>query len=45
MPEVTGITRKAYGGAYDVMASKHIRADYHLASPAAEIAIMVPEAR
>src|SRR5262249_46663714 len=37
------ITRKAYGGAYDVMASKHIRADYNLAFPTAEIAVMGPE--
>jgi acetyl-CoA carboxylase carboxyltransferase component len=34
------ITRKAYGGAYDVMASKHIRADYNVAWPSAEIAVM-----
>ena len=37
------ITRKAYGGAYDVMASKHIRADVNVAYPAAEIAVMGPE--
>jgi propionyl-CoA carboxylase beta chain len=43
VPKVTVITRKAYGGAYDVMASKHIRADYNLAFPAAEIAVMGPE--
>ena len=36
-------TRKAYGGSYDVMASKHIRADYNLAFPTAEIAVMGPE--
>ena len=40
MPKVTIITRKAYGGAYDVMASKHIRADVNLAWPTAEIAVM-----
>jgi propionyl-CoA carboxylase beta chain len=37
------ITRKAYGGAYDVMASKHIRADLNFAYPNAEIAVMGPE--
>ena len=42
MPKITVITRKAYGGAYDVMASKHIRADYNLAFPTAEIAVMGP---
>ncbi len=40
MPKVTVITRKAYGGAYDVMASKHIRADVNYAWPSAEIAVM-----
>jgi propionyl-CoA carboxylase beta chain len=40
---VTVITRKAYGGAYDVMSSKHIRADVNLAYPTAEIAVMGPE--
>lgn len=40
VPKVTVITRKAYGGAYDVMNSKHIRADYNLAWPSAEIAVM-----
>ena len=40
MPKVTVITRKAYGGAYDVMASKHIRADVNYAWPTAEIAVM-----
>jgi acetyl-CoA carboxylase carboxyltransferase component len=40
VPKVTIITRKAYGGAYDVMASKHIRADYNIAWPTAEIAVM-----
>ena len=37
------ITRKAYGGAYDVMSSKHIRADFNFAWPSAEIAVMGPE--
>ena len=40
VPKVTVILRKAYGGAYDVMASKHIRADINLAFPTAEIAVM-----
>jgi propionyl-CoA carboxylase beta chain len=40
VPKLTVITRKAYGGAYDVMASKHIRADVNLAYPDAEIAVM-----
>ena len=44
VPKVTVITRKAYGGAYDVMASKHIRADFNFAYPTAEIAVMGPEA-
>jgi propionyl-CoA carboxylase beta subunit len=44
VPKVTVITRKAYGGAYDVMASKHIRADVNFAYPTAEIAVMGPEA-
>jgi propionyl-CoA carboxylase beta chain len=43
VPKVTLITRKAYGGAYDVMASKHIRADVNFAYPTAEIAVMGPE--
>jgi propionyl-CoA carboxylase beta chain len=43
VPKVTIITRKAYGGAYDVMASKHIRGDINLAFPTAEIAVMGPE--
>jgi propionyl-CoA carboxylase beta chain len=43
VPKITVITRKAYGGAYDVMASKHIRADLNFAYPAAEIAVMGPE--
>ena len=40
VPKVTVITRKAYGGAYDVMSSKHIRGDVNLAWPSAEIAVM-----
>jgi propionyl-CoA carboxylase beta subunit len=43
VPKITVILRKAYGGAYDVMASKHIRADVNLALPTAEIAVMGPE--
>lgn len=43
VPKVTVITRKAYGGAFDVMASKHIRGDINLAFPFAEIAVMGPE--
>jgi propionyl-CoA carboxylase beta chain len=43
VPKITVIVRKAYGGAYDVMASKHIRADINLAFPTAEIAVMGPE--
>ena len=43
VPKLTVITRKAYGGAYCVMASKHIRADLNLAYPTAEIAVMGPE--
>jgi propionyl-CoA carboxylase beta chain len=43
VPKVTVITRKAYGGAYDVMASKHVRADVNYAFPTAEIAVMGPE--
>jgi propionyl-CoA carboxylase beta chain len=43
VPKLTVILRKAYGGAYDVMASKHIRADYNFAYPCAEIAVMGPE--
>lgn len=43
VPLITLITRKAYGGAYDVMASKHIRADVNLAYPTAEIAVMGAE--
>jgi acetyl-CoA carboxylase carboxyltransferase component len=44
VPKLTVITRKAYGGAYDVMCSKHIRADYNVAWPGAEIAVMGPQA-
>ncbi|HZU12786.1 MAG TPA: acyl-CoA carboxylase subunit beta [Chloroflexota bacterium] len=44
VPKLTVITRKAYGGAYDVMSSKHIGADVNLAWPTAEIAVMGPEA-
>ena len=43
VPKVTVITRKAYGGAYDVMSSKHIRGDVNLAFPTAEIAVMGPD--
>ncbi len=43
VPKITVITRKAYGGAYCVMASKHIRTDYNFAFPTAEIAVMGPE--
>jgi len=43
VPKLTVITRKAYGGAYDVMSSKHLRGDYNVAWPAAEIAVMGPE--
>jgi propionyl-CoA carboxylase beta chain len=43
VPKITVITRKAYGGAYDVMSSKHIRGDINLAFPTAEIAVMGPE--
>jgi propionyl-CoA carboxylase beta chain len=42
VPKVTVITRKAYGGAYDVMNSKHIRGDFNFAWPSAEIAVMGP---
>jgi propionyl-CoA carboxylase beta chain len=44
VPKITVITRKAYGGAYDVMSSKHIRGDINFAYPTAEIAVMGPEA-
>src|SRR5580658_6296615 len=43
VPKVTVITRKAYGGAYDVMSSKHIRGDVNFAWPSAEIAVMGPK--
>jgi propionyl-CoA carboxylase beta chain len=43
VPKLTVITRKAYGGAYDVMSSKHIRGDVNFAWPTAEIAVMGPE--
>jgi propionyl-CoA carboxylase beta chain len=43
VPKLTVITRKAYGGAYDVMSSKHIRGDYNVAWPIAEIAVMGPK--
>ena len=43
VPKVTVITRKAYGGAYDVMGSKHLRTDVNFAYPTAEIAVMGPE--
>ena len=43
VPKLTVITRKAYGGAYDVMSSKHIRGDYNIAWPTGEIAVMGPK--
>jgi propionyl-CoA carboxylase beta subunit len=43
VPKLTVITRKAYGGAYDVMSSKHVRGDYNVAWPTAEIAVMGPK--
>jgi propionyl-CoA carboxylase beta chain len=43
VPKLTVITRKAYGGAYDVMSSKHLRADFNFAWPTAEVAVMGPE--
>jgi propionyl-CoA carboxylase beta chain len=43
VPKLTVIVRKAYGGAYDVMSSKHIRADYNVAWPTAELAVMGAE--
>jgi propionyl-CoA carboxylase beta chain len=43
VPKLTVVTRKAYGGAYDVMASKHMLADYNIAWPTAEVAVMGPE--
>jgi propionyl-CoA carboxylase beta chain len=43
VPKVTVVVRKAYGGAYAIMASKHLRADVNLAWPGAEVAVMAPE--
>eukprot|EP01103_Thecamoeba_quadrilineata_P011085 TRINITY_DN2574_c0_g1_i1.p1 TRINITY_DN2574_c0_g1~~TRINITY_DN2574_c0_g1_i1.p1 ORF type:complete len:545 (-),score=111.04 TRINITY_DN2574_c0_g1_i1:96-1730(-) len=43
VPKITVITRKAYGGAYDVMSSKHLRGDFNYAWPSAEIAVMGPK--
>ncbi len=43
VPKITVITRKAYGGAYDVMSSKHVRGDINYAWPTAEIAVMGAE--
>jgi len=43
VPKLTVITRKAYGGAYDVMSSKHVRGDYNVAWPTAELAVMGAE--
>src|SRR3989440_9639512 len=43
VPKLTVITRKAYGGAYDVISSKHLRADFNFAWPTAEVAVMGPE--
>ncbi len=43
VPKITVITRKAYGGAYDVMSSKHIRGDFNFAWPTSEIAVMGPK--
>ncbi|MGD0455729.1 MAG: carboxyl transferase domain-containing protein, partial [Solirubrobacteraceae bacterium] len=43
VPKVTIITRKAYGGAYDVMSSKHLGADFNFAWPTSEVAVMGPE--
>ncbi|MFH1679254.1 MAG: acyl-CoA carboxylase subunit beta [Candidatus Eisenbacteria bacterium] len=43
VPKITVVTRKAYGGAYDVMSSKHIRGDYNVAWPAAQLAVMGAE--
>jgi len=43
VPKITVITRKAYGGAYDVMSSKHVRGDYNVAWPTAELAVMGAE--
>jgi len=44
VPKLTVIVRKAYGGAYDVMSSKHIRGDFNIAFPGSEVAVMGPEA-
>src|SRR5262249_52847249 len=43
VPKLTVVTRKAYGGAYDVMSSKHVRGDYNVAWPSAELAVMGAE--
>jgi propionyl-CoA carboxylase beta chain len=43
VPKLTVVTRKAYGGAYDVMSSKHVRGDYNVAWPTAELAVMGAE--
>ena len=43
MPKLTVVVRKAYGGAYDVMSSKHIRGDYNVGWPSAEMAVMGAE--
>jgi propionyl-CoA carboxylase beta chain len=43
VPKLTVVTRKAYGGAYDVMSSRHIRGDYNVAWPSAEMAVMGAE--
>ena len=43
VPKITVILRKAYGGAYDVMSSKHLRGDINYAWPGAEIAVMGPK--
>ena len=43
MPKLAVITRKAYGGAYDVMSSKHVGADFNFAWPTAEVAVMGPD--
>jgi acetyl-CoA carboxylase carboxyltransferase component len=43
VPKLAVVTRKAYGGAYDVMSSKHVRADFNFAWPTAEVAVMGPE--
>ncbi len=45
VPKLTVITRKAYGGAYDVMSSKHLRGDINYAWPSAEIAVMGAKVR